>query len=258
MPVELPMMESADAHLDCPITAGDAASSMLPESVLPTGRSTVRDASVLEGQGLTALAPQDDALSPRPDAAGGVDQEIAAAVGVLTQIALQLEDPVSALDEGAEALAEMLAARDAEIERRHQAAAGAARVNARRAEFEGAYRHARLHRVGELVDLGYQLDQAVAITNANEADIRSRALAAGRDPSGVIYRYALLHGYKPRSARGHDCHPASRETSVTAKPRSAGGADRRIPELEALAAMSDEEFGRATRGDRWQRLLQGS
>ncbi|HNB26066.1 MAG TPA: hypothetical protein PLR41_03845 [Alphaproteobacteria bacterium] len=253
-------MDSTNMNPDDSIAARGGTPSIVPEHVHLASGSTASDAPAPEGPERPALAPQDDALAlqPAPAASAG-SREIAAAVDVLTQIALQLDDPVSALEEGAEALAEALAARDAGIERQdHAAAADAAQANMRRVEFEDAYRHARMHRVGELVDLGYQLDQAVAITNANEADIRKRALAAGRDPAGVIYHYALLHGYLPRSARGWDSHPAREETGPATKARSPDSPGRRFSELEALAAMSDEEFGRVTKGDRWQRLLRGN
>lgn len=260
MSEEPSVMDSTNMNLDDPSAAGGGTPSLVPELVQLASGSTAADASVPEGSERPALAPREDGLAAQPAPATSVgSREIAAAVDVLTQIALQLDDPVSALEEGAEALAEALAARDAAIERQdHAAAADAAQASMRRAEFEDAYRHARMHRVGELVDLGYQLDQAVAITNANEADIRERALAAGRDPAGVIYHYALLHGYLPRSARRRGSHPASEGTFPATKTRSPNSSGRRFSELEALAAMSEEEFGRVTKGDRWQRLLQGN
>jgi len=253
-------MDSADTNSDHPSAASEAVSSALAEEIHQASEGATSDAPALEGQELPGMAPPvDDPVVPPTPSADARQQEIAMAVDMLAQIALQLDDPVSALDEGAEALAEALAERDEAIQRQHLAAATAqAQQDMRRAEFTEAYQHARLHRVGELIDLGHHLDEAVAITNANEIDIRHRALAAGRDPAEVIYRYALSNGYRPRSAHGQDKRPARAEVGAAIKERIAGGSDRHLPELEVLAAMSDDEFSRATSGDRWQRLLQGN
>lgn len=178
--------------------------------------------------------------------------ELDSAVGKLAQIALQMDDPVQALEEGAEALAEALVAREmAERQQQQLDQALHRQHEAQLAEFQQAYRHARLHRVSELVDVGYGLDQAVALTNANEAEIRQRAVMAGRDPNAVIYEYAVRHGYRPRPARDDGRFKRDRHPSA----RSAAG--QPVTVLERLAALNDEEFAQATQGDRWERLLGG-
>jgi hypothetical protein len=183
--------------------------------------------------------------------------EIAASVELLAQVALQQDDPVAALEEGAEVLAQMLAERDLAAQERHWAEEAARdRQEVLQVEFQQAYRHARLHRVGELVDLGYSLDQAVVVTNANEADIRQRALAAGRDPAEVILRYAVLHGYRPQRS-APPARPEAGRRSAMATGGARDLAERRPTTLESLAAMSDSDFAKATSGDKWQRLLRG-
>lgn len=176
-----------------------------------------------------------------------VDGLVAAAVETLAHFALETDDPVAALDQGADALAEALAARDVAMQERVNAS------HERRIDEQAAYRHARLHRVTELIDLGYSLDQGVAIANANEAEIRGRALAAGRDPMERIYKYALLNGHRgarpglaPLSARGGQAI-----RSATSRR------DGEPSVLEALAAMSDDAFAETTKGDRWRELLGG-
>ncbi len=260
MSQESPAADCAGTDFDGSNVVRGEAALFQPEGSDLASERALRDAAAAEKPDVAAFGPHgsEPAMRSAP-AASGRSEEIAAAVDVLAQIALQLDDPVSALDEGAEALAEALAMRDEAIQRQHHAAAAAqAQQEMQRAEFADAYRHARLHRVGELVDLGYELDQAVAITNANETDIRIRALAAGRDPAGVIYRYAQLHGYQPRNMQGQGRAPAARPAGTATKEQPAGRSGHRRLDLEALAAMSDDAFSRATSGDRWQRLLQGN
>lgn len=179
-----------------------------------------------------------------PDNAGP-DAEIAGAIETLVRVALEMDDPVAALDEGMESLAEALAARDlAEHER--QRAAEELWVDQ-----QAAYRHARLHRVGELIDAGYGLDQAVAVTNANEAEIRVRAAEAGSDPREAIYRYAVLNGYQ-----GHRSMPPIAVPQSRTAEEPGAASDDPSHHLAALARLSDEAFAEATKGDRWQKLLQ--
>ena len=96
--------------------------------------------------------------------------EIGSAIQTLVNVALEMKDPVSALEEGAESLAEALADRDAAIRDWHQMA------EERLLDEQAAYRHARFHRVSELMDVGYTLDQAAAMTDADEAEVRARAV----------------------------------------------------------------------------------
>jgi len=174
------------------------------------------------------------------------DGEMQSAIGTLVGVALEMDDPVAALEEGAETLAEALAAREAATQERLQAA------RERQIDEQAAYRHARLHRVSELIDVGHSLDQAVAITNANEADIRARAAAAGRNPMEPIYEYAVLNGYRsaPRPSSG----PSRGHGPARAMPprRPAG---QNPSALTALADMSDDDFAEATKGNRWQELM---
>ena len=170
-------------------------------------------------------------------------REIETAIETLVNVALDADDPVAALEEGADALAEALAARDAAAEERLLLA------SEQQAELQGAYQHARLHRVIELMDVGYDLDQAVAITNTNEAQIRARAVAAGRDPMELIYQYAVLNGYRGELGRPT---PEAPDRPMPAAPRSTG---QESSTMEALARLSDEAFAEATSGDFWERMM---
>jgi hypothetical protein len=168
------------------------------------------------------------------------------AIGTLVSVALEMDDPVTALEEGAESLAEALAARDVAAQESLRAA------RERQIDEQAAYQHARFHRVNELIDVGYSLDQAVAITNADEADIRARAAAVGRNPMEPIYRYAVLNGYPGvRSAQPAPTAHHERPLSA-ARLHGAGGSS---PTMETLAQLSDDDFAEATKGDRWQTLM---
>lgn len=239
---------------DAEITAESTGDGPLPSAAAPKGEELLP-----EPAGATASAGRstgDHAADARElaaaDAPRAMDGEIAASVDILAEVALQQSDPVAALEEGLEALAEALAERDIQMQQRQLAGAAAReRVEAQRENFTQAYRHARLHRVGELVDLGYSLDHAVAITNANEAEIRARAAAAGSDPDDVIYRYAMMHGYQPPARQ-----PApSRHLSARDRHDGDGatGPAESAP-LARLAALGDEAFAEATAGSRWLRI----
>lgn len=184
---------------------------------------------------------------PEPDSeiAIGPDAEVAGAIETLVRVALEMDDPVAALEEGAESLAEALAARDAAEQEWLQAA------EEMQLDQQAAYRHARFHRVSELIDVGYSLDQAVAITDADEADIRARATAAGRNPMEPIYQYAILNGYQGmRSAQASPI--VEHERPLPRRSHDAGGSS---PSMEILAQLSEKAFAEATRGDRWQALM---
>lgn len=226
-----------------------------PEHALSDGRRLVEVTGGTEVDvGFDGKAPDGGFASAGREQAAPFagESELASAVGMLAQIALQMDDPVQALEEGTEALAEALAAREMAARQQQQLDQALHRQQeAGQAEFQQAYRHARLHRVGELIDVGYSLDQAVALTNANEAEVRQRALAAGRDPNEVIYEYAVRHGYRPRPIRGGG------RMRGDARPSAHSAAGQPATALERLAALSDEEFAQATQGDRWERLLKG-
>ena len=252
-------MEPFDANLDDAgaIPAEAPSPPMERQDQLVEGLQS--DLSDFEEREPDAFAPRDEESGQgRIAAADRENHDVIAAVDLLAQVALQFDDPVSALDEGVEALAEALAERDAVIERQqHATAAVQVEQGRRHAEFERAYRHARLHRVGELVDLGYQLDQAVAITNANESDVHNRALAADRNPAEVIYRYALMNGYRPQALYGRPKEPGQKERAPARFGQLTDPPDRGALKLAALTELSDDAFSRATRGDRWQALLRG-
>jgi hypothetical protein len=196
-----------------------------------------------------------DDLSQQANAEEGVlatptsSNEIESAIGALVSVALAMDDPVAALEEGTESLAEALAARDLERSDKLRAA------HQQQLDLQSAYQYARFHRVGELIDLGYGLDQAIAITKANAADIQARAVAAGRDPMEPIYRYALLNGYQ--GIRLPEQATIARGDGPSATPT--GERRGRAPTvMESLAGLDDEAFAEATRGDRWERLLRRS
>lgn len=144
-------------------------------------------------------------------------------------------------------------------------------------DFMDAYQHARQARIGELAALGYGVDEAVAITFDNEAEVIRNAYATGRNPAQVIYDYALSRGYPGSGdARGASPHGgavrqvegamsdaekvalAARGQAGAKSLSSTGGGALGALTLETLASLSDDEFAEATKGERWQRLLRGS
>lgn len=185
--------------------------------------------------------------APKRDSEGaaGPDEVIAGAIETLVRVALEMDDPVAALEEGTQSLAEALAERDVAA----QAQLDAAREQ--QIDEQAAYRHARFHRVSELIDIGYGVDDAISITNANEAEIRARALAMGRNPMEPIYQYAVHNGYQGTHLLGAGS-PADRGHSAV--PTGEDRSDR-SSSVAALAQLSDEAFAEATKGDRWRKLM---
>jgi hypothetical protein len=178
------------------------------------------------------------------EGAAGPDEVIAGAIETLVRVALEMDDPVAALEEGAESLAEALTARDLARQEGQRVA------EEQWVDQQAAYQHARFHRVSELVDAGYSLDQAVAITNTNEAEIRARAAAAGSDPMEAIYRYALLNGYQGRrpapNAMTQNEHGLTEHDGRSGDP---------VQELADLVQLNDEAFAEATKDGRWLILM---
>jgi hypothetical protein len=236
-----PAQEQAIASMDAneASLSGNMAEHSENKCAQCSGRSAEGEEAAARGQseGVEQSAP----LTTEP--------ELASAVNMLAQVALQMDDPVQALEDGVDALAEALVARQIAAQQQADQQRSADRQReADMAEWQDAYHHARLHRVGELIDVGYSLDQAIGITHANEAEIRQRAVSAGRDPNAVIYEYAVRHGYRPYSGR--------EQVTTTRGPRRPAEMPPRTPTaMEQLANLSDEAFAEATRGDRWQRLL---
>ena len=185
--------------------------------------------------------------APEPDFEGpaGPDEEMAGAIETLVRVALDMDDPVAALEEGAESLAEALAERDVAAQAHLEAA------REQRIDEQAAYRHARFHRVSELIDLGYGVDDAISITNENEVEIRARALAMGQNPMEPIYEYAVRNGFRGTHLfRAGSLADRGRSTA----PMREDHGDR-SSSVAALAQLSDEAFAEATNGDRWQKLM---
>lgn len=173
------------------------------------------------------------------------DSTLDVALNALITLAQEADDPVAALEDGIDSLADALVAEN------HATQAHAQAERERHVEQESAYRYARLHRIGELTELGYGLDQAVAIADSDEAEVWGRAAAAGRDPLELIYSYAVLNGYQaepPAAPR-----PAGRGTAADNEGRR--HMDGAPSSLAALARLSDEAFAEATAGERWERLM---
>jgi hypothetical protein len=245
--IATPSPEFSEAAAD----GTDAGAPVGQDHILRTRLSAELEAALESPVAGLAVQTVADELSrqsaPTPDfeSAAGRGQEIAGAIETLVRVALEMDDPVAALEEGTESLAEALTARDLAEQERQRA------VEEQRADRQAAYHHARFHRVGELIDVGYGLEQAVAIANADEAEIRARAAAAGSDPMEAIYRYAVLNGY-----RGRRTAPGAmpKEDQIIVEQTSERGDP--IRGLADLARLSDEAFAEATRGERWRKLMQ--
>lgn len=94
--------------------------------------------------------------------------------------------------------------------------------------------------------LGYDQAQATQMANQQEVQIAAKAFQDGVNPAERVYRLAQRRGYKLEAA---PVDPAAKLAVIEQGQRkspefSPGGAGRPKLTLEAVAAMSDEDFGK--------------
>lgn len=132
----------------------------------------------------------------------------------------------------------------------------------------------RQMRDGQLLAFGHEdLAERQQLLNQDAVAIAAQALAKGKNPAEVIYNMAKASGWKPKTA----APPAVTATALPTQPASvtdeqkvkmasngqkanqslsqiAGAATPPVT-LESLLKLSDDEFAKATKGDKWRRLF---
>lgn len=143
--------------------------------------------------------------------------------------------------------------------------AAASRVNAAEAEFtqqkpdyNEALNYYRAQRARELMAFsGLDEDQARQQVGRELVEGAIAHAAQGRNPAEIAYRLAEARGYKPQ-ARVSDAQKieVQQRGVAAAKTLGSGGTAGGLS-AKALLEMSDEDFSKATKGNKWRELMGG-
>lgn len=195
---------------------------------------------------LQAQRPQTPSLEENPavhlnSKLDGVSRDVQAITGALTeaQRAAQVQQQVAALEN-------VVRTREAEFAKEHP-------------DFEAAVKFFYGQRTQELQIHG--LDQVAALQQAAH-EFRVGALQAaanGQNPAEMAYRMAQARGYRKAdpapAVSAEDKFNAQAKGAAAAKSLGGGGASSGTPSLQALLAMSDEDFAEATKGNKWSKIM---
>lgn len=125
-------------------------------------------------------------------------------------------------------------------------------------DYFDALQHVRGMRAAQYRAMGLSEEQVIAQIGHDELAFANTALQNRRNIAESLYEFAKASGYAPKAAERKPSETLAAEAKGVAAARSlgtGGGASKGAPSLEALAAMSDEEFVEATKGDNWRRLM---
>lgn len=186
------------------------------------------------------------------------------------------EDPVNALKHETEAtrqeLAQMQAWQRQEWERQQVAAVqmqNKARLEQAVAEdvrefveqapdYLDAYKDLKEKRLKQYAALGYPPEQAIQIVNQEEYQLAATAFQNGRSPAQAVYEMALAYGYTKKEAKQASENVQKMETLQkgvkAASSLGSGGAPTGKLTVDAVAQMSDEEFGNFMKSGGWAKL----
>lgn len=134
----------------------------------------------------------------------------------------------------------------------------AAEFTSRQPDFNLAYNHWLKSRMEELTDAGYSQEQALHIRGAEERGLVAKAFEDGVNPSERLYAVAKRRGYTNASASPAPetkLDPVEKlkqiEAGQRATPAMGGSGMKPKMTLQAVAAMSDEEFAAMD----WERTM---
>ena len=125
-------------------------------------------------------------------------------------------------------------------------------------DYYEAVEHLRTQRAAELEALG--VDPQSAQQQAHQELVRHAYMSAqaGMNPAEQAYRIAKARGFTGKQQQSPADKLQSQAKGVAAaRTLGSGGATKNALSLDALAAMSDEDFAEATKGNNWQKLMGG-
>jgi hypothetical protein len=165
-----------------------------------------------------------------------------------------------------QATAEQIAAwnhqrQQAEAEQRlsHQVVAKEAEFVAQTPDYNDAIAYLRNARVRELGVFGVAEEQALATSNQELRQHAFWAASKGFDPAAMAYKIAESRGYQRKAPTAGPAEKLQMQQRGVNASRSlgSGGASGGKLSVEALLAMSDEDFSSATKGNNWAKLMGG-
>ena len=133
-------------------------------------------------------------------------------------------------------------------------------------DFMDAYKHLMETRTQELQTMGYSKPEAMQLVQNEERMIVQRALQDDANPAERIYRLAQLRGAMgaapssgnggaaPSGNGGAEQFARAKEGQKLTSRMSGGAAPKGKINLAALADMSEEEFAKATAGEKWKNM----
>jgi hypothetical protein len=181
------------------------------------------------------------------------------------------ENPAEHLRQQLENLQQTQKASAEQIERMNQAyaaeqarAALSQRVLAAEEAFKAAkpdYYDALKHfggtRVRELMAFGVEQEAARQQVAQEMQQHAFWCAQNGKDPAEIAYNLAVARGYsaKPAGVPAADKMQMQQRGMAASKSLGSGGAAAPKTTVEALLAMSDEDFAEATKGNKWAKLF---
>lgn len=217
------------------------------------------------------LAAQIEQLRAQQAERDRIIEERLAALMPKPQVPAFEENPAEHLRQKLETVAQTQQATAAQIEawnraQQEQAAKAqlAVRVQAAEAEFSrqapdylDAIKHLASARVQELMAFGHD-EEAARQQSVQELHQHAYWCAAnGKDPAAIAYALAKARGYqaKPAAPSAADRFQVQQRGVAASKSLGNGGAQQAKTSVEALLAMSDDEFAEATKGGKWAKLM---
>lgn len=126
-------------------------------------------------------------------------------------------------------------------------------------DYQDALQHLRTMRVRELTE-GFGVDQSLAAQQA-ERELMEFAIAnaqRGVNPAEAAYRIAGVRGYAKKAAPAQTAQEKleTQQRGAAAKSLGGGGSPAKGLSIEALAAMSEDEFAKLT-PEQWRKAMGG-
>lgn len=133
---------------------------------------------------------------------------------------------------------------------------------ARRPDYHDALGYYRSQRAKEIaVVSGVDEDVAMQQVARELVEGALHHAAAGRNPAEIAYRLAETRGYKPKAQQATVSPAEKIETQqrgvAAARTVTSGGGTSGGLSAKALLEMSDEDFSKATKGNKWRELMGG-
>ena len=126
-------------------------------------------------------------------------------------------------------------------------------------DYNDAVKYLFQARVRELAVFGVEQDQAMAKASEELRQHAFWAASRGQNPAEMAYRIAESRGYQRKAQVPGAAEKMQLQQKGVAASRSlgSGGSGGGKVSVEALLAMTDDDFAAATKGNNWSKLMGG-